>query len=91
MKKIKYFIIAAAALISGSAMAQKVVCPDVTFDQDGKANLVFSIESEEPSTLCEFFLTMPEGISIEDMKEVTCFRSHTLYLLWTEQQVTSTF
>ena len=66
MKKIKYFIIAAAALISGSAMAQKVVCPDVTFDQDGKANLVFSIESEEPSTLCEFFLTMPEGISIEE-------------------------
>ena len=66
MKKIKFLLVAVAALISGSAMAQKVVCPDVTFDQDGKANLVFSIESEEPSTLCEFFLTMPEGISIEE-------------------------
>ena len=65
MKKIKYLIIAAAALFSGSAMAQKVVCPDVTIDKGDKAELVFSIESDQPSTLAEFFLTMPEGISIE--------------------------
>ena len=66
MKKIKFLLAAVAVLMSGNVMAQKVVCPDVTFDADGKANLVFSIESEEPSTLCEFFLTMPEGISIEE-------------------------
>ena len=65
MKQIKYFIIAVAALFSGSAMAQKVVCPDVTIDKGDKAELVFSIESDQPSTLAEFFLTMPEGISIE--------------------------
>ena len=65
MKQIKYFIIAVAALFSGSAMAQKVVCPDVTIDKGDKAELVFSIESDQESTLAEFFLTMPEGISIE--------------------------
>ena len=65
MKKIKFLLVAVAALISGTAMAQKVVCPDVTIDKGDKAELVFSIESDQESTLAEFFLTMPEGISIE--------------------------
>ena len=65
MKKIKFLLVAVAALISGTAMAQKVTCPDVTIDKGGNAELVFSIESDQPSTLAEFFLTMPEGISIE--------------------------
>ena len=65
MKKIKFLFAAVAVLISGNAMAQKVVCPDVTIDKGDKAELVFSIESDQESTLAEFFLTMPEGISIE--------------------------
>ncbi len=65
MKKIKFLLVAVAALISGTAMAQKVTCLDVTIDKGGNAELVFSIESDQPSTLCEFSLTMPEGISIE--------------------------
>ena len=65
MKKIKFLLAAVAVLISGNAMAQKVVCPDVTIDKGDKAELVFSIESDQESTLAEFFLTMPEGISIE--------------------------
>ena len=65
MKKIKFLLAAVAVLMSGNAMAQKVVCPDVTIDKGDKAELVFSIESDQPSTLAEFFLTMPEGISIE--------------------------
>ena len=65
MKKIKFLFAAVAVLMSGNAMAQKVVCPDVTIDKGDKAELVFSIESDQESTLAEFFLTMPEGISIE--------------------------
>ena len=65
MKKIKFLLAAVAVLMSGNAMAQKVVCPDVTIDKGDKAELVFSIESDQESTLAEFFLTMPEGISIE--------------------------
>ena len=65
MKKIKFLFAAVAVLMSGSDMAQKVVCPDVTIDKGDKAELVFSIESDQESTLAEFFLTMPEGISIE--------------------------
>ena len=65
MKKIKFLLAAVAVLMSGNAMAQKVVCPDVTIEKGDKAELVFSIESDQESTLAEFFLTMPEGISIE--------------------------
>ena len=66
MKKIKLLIIAAAALISGSAMAQKIACPDVTLEK-GKANLVFSIaeNTDETATLAQFVLTMPDGITVE--------------------------
>ena len=66
MKKIKLLIIAAAAFISGSAMAQKIVCPDATFE-DGKANLVFSISdnTDATATLAEFTLTLPDGVTIE--------------------------
>ena len=66
MKKIKLLIVAAAALISGSAMAQKIVCPDVTLEE-GKANLVFSIaeNTDATATLAQFVLTMPDGITVE--------------------------
>ena len=67
MKKIKLLFIAAAALVSGSAMAQKIVCPDATFSAEGKANLVFSIadNTDETATLAEFTLALPEGVTIE--------------------------
>jgi hypothetical protein len=65
MKKIKFLLVAVAALISGSAMAQKITCEDVSMEQGGSAELVFCIESDQESTLAEFFLTMPTGISIE--------------------------
>ena len=84
MKKIKLLFIAVATLISGSAMAQKLVCPDVTL-KDGKAELVFEIaeNTDETATLVEFTLGMPEGISIEKDGEdyivdkgSICQRSH---------------
>ena len=67
MKKIKLLFIAAAALVSGSAMAQKIVCPDATFSAEGKANLVFSIadNTDETATLAEFTLALPEGVTID--------------------------
>lgn len=65
MKKIKFLLAAVAILFSGVTMAQKITCPNVTLE-NGKANLTFSIESNQESTLAEFFLTMPEGISIEE-------------------------
>jgi hypothetical protein len=65
MKKIKFLLVAVAALISGSAMAQKITCEDVSMEQGGSAELVFCIESDQESTLAEFFLTMPTGIAIE--------------------------
>jgi len=66
MKKIKLLVIAAATFISGSAMAQKIVCPDVTFDE-GTAVLVFSIaeNTDKTATLAEFTLGMPEGVTIK--------------------------
>ena len=45
-------------------MAQKVTCADVAIE-DGAAELEFMIDSDQESTLCEFFLTMPTGIAIE--------------------------
>ncbi len=84
MKKIKYLFIAVAALISGTAMAQKITCADVTIE-NGKAELVFMVESDQPSTLAEFFLTMPTGIAIESDDEgyfgdkgSMCTRGHEL-------------
>ena len=65
MKKIKYLFVAVAALISGTAMAQKITCEPVTIAQGGTADLVFSIESDQASTLAEFTLTFPEGIKIQ--------------------------
>ena len=65
MKKIKYLFVAVAALISGTAMAQKITCAGATIEQGGTANLVFSIESEKESTLAEFTLALPEGIKVQ--------------------------
>ena len=64
MKKIKFLLVAVAALMSGVTMAQKVTCADVAIE-DGAAELEFMIDSDQESTLCEFFLTMPTGIAIE--------------------------
>jgi len=66
MKTIKLLIIAVATLVSGSAMGQKIVCPDVTFDE-GAAELVFSIaeNTDETATLAEFTLNMPAGVIIK--------------------------
>ncbi len=85
MKKIKSLITAAAILISGSAMAQKIVCPNVTLE-DGTADLTFSIDenTDATATSVQFVLTMPDGISIEKDgpdyivdKGSICQRSHT--------------
>ena len=65
MKKIKYLFVAVAALISGTAMAQKITCAGATIEQGGTAELVFSIESEKESTLAEFTLALPEGIKVQ--------------------------
>ena len=65
MKKIKYLFVAVAALISGTAMAQKITCAGATIEQGGTANLVFSIDSQVESTLAEFTLTLPEGITVQ--------------------------
>ena len=66
MKKIKYLFVAVAALISGTAMAQKITCADVTIAQGGTADLVFKIaDTEQLATLAEFTLTLPEGIKIQ--------------------------
>ena len=66
MKKFRFLLAAVAVLISGTAMAQKITCADVNIAQaGGTADLVFCIESDQESTLAEFFLTMPKGISIE--------------------------
>ena len=66
MKKFKFLLAAVAVLISGTAMAQKITCADVSIEKaGGSAELEFMIESDKESTLAEFFLTMPEGISIE--------------------------
>ena len=65
MKKIKYLFVAVAALISGTAMAQKITCSGATIEQGGTADLVFSIESEKESTLAEFTLALPEGINVQ--------------------------
>lgn len=84
MKNIKLLIVAAAALISGSAMAQKLECPDVTLE-NGTADLVFSLadNTDETATLVEFTLGIPEGLSIEKDgdeyiidKGAICQRSH---------------
>ena len=66
MKTIKLLIIAVATLVSGSAMGQKIVCPDVTF-VEGAADLVFSIaeNTDETATLAEFTLNMPAGVIIK--------------------------
>jgi len=66
MKTIKLLIIAVATLVSGSAMGQKIVCPDVTF-VEGAAELVFSIaeNTDETATLAEFTLSMPAGVIIK--------------------------
>lgn len=66
MKKIKLLIVAAAALISGSAMAQKMSCPDAILE-DGQANLVISIadNTDATATSAQFVLSMPEGITVE--------------------------
>ena len=66
MKTIKLLIIAVATLVSGSAMGQKIVCPDVTF-VEGAAELVFSIaeNTDETATLAEFTLSMPAGVTIK--------------------------
>lgn len=66
MKKIQLLFIAVAILVSGSAMAQKIVCSDATFDE-GKANLVFSIaeNTDATATLAQFVLSMPDGITVE--------------------------
>lgn len=65
MKKIKFLLVAVTALFSGVTMAQKITCADVTLE-NGKANLVFCIDSNVESTLAEFFLTMPENIALEE-------------------------
>jgi hypothetical protein len=66
MKKIKFLLAAFAVLVSSASMAQKITAADVTIEQaGGTADLLFCIESEQESTLAEFFLTMPEGLSIE--------------------------
>jgi len=84
MKKIKFLLVSVAALFSGVAMAQKIVCPDVTL-KDGAAELVFSIaENTDPTaTLVEFDLKMPDGISVEKEegdyivdKGTICQRTH---------------
>jgi len=66
MKKIKLLIIAVATVISGSVMAQKIVCPDATLN-NGKAKLVFSIveNTDATATLAQFVLSMPDGITVE--------------------------
>ena len=63
MKKFLFLLI--AVLTSLASTAQKITCPDVTIDKGGNANLVFSIESNQESTLAEFSLTMPEGITVQ--------------------------
>ena len=84
MKKIKLLIVAVAALFSGSAMAQKLECPDVTLEE-GAAELVFSIaeNTDATATLVEFTLGIPTGLSIEKDgddyivdKGSICQRSH---------------
>jgi uncharacterized protein YcnI len=66
MKKIKLLVLAVATLLSGSAMAQKIVCPAATLEE-GTANLVFSIAENEDATatLAQFVLNMPDGITVE--------------------------
>jgi hypothetical protein len=84
MKKVKFLLAVVAVLVSGVAMAQKITAADVTIEQaGGTADLLFCIESEQESTLAEFFLTMPEGISIEQEDDEylfdlgsMCQRSH---------------
>lgn len=65
MKKITLLIAAVAAMVSGSAFAQKVVAADVAFNEENKANLEISVESETVGALVEFALTLPEGITVE--------------------------
>ena len=65
MKKIIFLLIFFVVFMSRVSMAQKITCADVTIEQGSTANLVFSIESDQASTLAEFFLTMPEGIAIK--------------------------
>ena len=43
----------------------KIKAANVAIQKDSNTDLVFSIESDQPSTLAEFFLTMPAGISIQ--------------------------
>ena len=66
MKKIKLLIVAAAAFVSGSALAQKMSCPDATLEE-GKANLTISIvdNTDATASAAQFVLSMPEGITVE--------------------------
>lgn len=64
MKKIKLFIACVAAMLDGQAMAQTLTPSDVTIEANGTADLVVSLESPEKAALAEFFLVLPEGITI---------------------------
>jgi hypothetical protein len=66
MKNIKTLLVIAATIISGNAMAQRIVATEeVKIQAGGMANVEFSIvESEEKAALAEFSLFLPEGITI---------------------------
>jgi hypothetical protein len=65
MKTIKYFAVLVAALISTNMFAQKIVASDVTIAQGKTADVTFTIKGTEKAALAEFFLTLPEGVTIQ--------------------------
>ena len=64
MKTIKFVAVLVAAFISTNVFAQVIKGTDVTISQGKTADVTFSIEGTEKAALAEFFLTLPEGVTI---------------------------
>ena len=64
MKTIKFLLVIMTAFLSGNAMAQKITASNVSIEPGGQASVVFNVESNNPATLAEFELKLPEGLTI---------------------------
>lgn len=65
MKTIKYFAVLVAALISTNMFAQTISGSDVTIAQGKTADVTFTIKGTDKAALAEFFLALPEGVTIQ--------------------------
>lgn len=69
MKKIKMLMAFVAILVSGNVLAQTITTNDVEIKPGETSTLTVSLQTTIQSGVVEFYLTLPEGITIDKDEE----------------------